>query len=438
MNKRKLIPQLVFNSMIVLLTIIGLIIGCTMDGFNASILKYFTTESNILIAIASLIYVIHLILIFKNKANHIPKGFRIFKFIATVSVVLTFLTVVLLLAPTSKDATFLFSNSQAIFHVVTPLLSLTTWLLFEHNKDFKLPESCYGLITVLIYGIFYLINCLTHIQAGKVKPEYDWYGFTGFGINLIPVVMIVMFGLTYLICWLLWLGNKKINIKYELMSNWQYKRFWAIFVNGLIGLLFLITLLVRFVHDQADYTNLKYFTTQSNIIMGIMAFVYMGFQIKQFNDKQINKTASLLKLFATVYVAITFAVTVCLLTPGAAIAKLPNWPVSRLYLNANIMFHVFIPLLSVANWICLEHTTKIKFNNIWYSLMYVGAYGIFYLAMAYSHIKLDGTIPMEYDWYKFCAFGPLMTILFFNVIIGATFSFSLLFWNTNKRINLYK
>jgi len=126
MNKRRIIPSLVLNSIIFILMIIGLILYFTIDHFDISILKYFTTISNILVGIASLIYSLYLIFILKNKRTNIPKPVEIIKLAATASVILTFLTVVLFLSFIIGDATMLFSNGNALYHVTIPLLALAT------------------------------------------------------------------------------------------------------------------------------------------------------------------------------------------------------------------------------------------------------------------------------------------------------------------------
>jgi len=213
-NKKKYIWSLIFNLVIFVFMITGLFIGIFIEKWKWSILVYFTIQSNILMGIISLVFSVFACLVLSKKIKTIPKPMEIIKLLGTMGVVLTFLTVICFLGPTSKWNPMMFSNSNAFYHVIIPIVSLLTFILFEHsdNKYFY-PETFYGLIHVFIYSIFYLCVGLTHIKDGKVPSQYDWYGFFNiFGIKWCWACIIMMLGVAYLITWLLWLANKKIHI----------------------------------------------------------------------------------------------------------------------------------------------------------------------------------------------------------------------------------
>lgn len=215
-NQKKLIASLVFNITIFICMIIGIIIYVTAekcwDGWK--VLRFFTYQSNIVMGIISLIYSIFVILILTNKLKTIPKQLELVKLMTTVGVVLTFVTVMCVLGPSSKFAKELFIYSCAFYHVIIPLLSLLTFILFEHSDHkYYYPETWYGIIHVVAYAIFYLTQGLLNMKDGKVPSGHDWYGFFNiFGVKLCWLCVILMLGTAYLISWLLWLANKKINL----------------------------------------------------------------------------------------------------------------------------------------------------------------------------------------------------------------------------------
>lgn len=213
--------SLIINIIIFILTVIATV--CMMAGIhfmgaetnsltarNITVFRFFTVESNILMGIMALVFSIFEIKVLTKKRDHIPSKLYILKLISTVGVVLTMLTTVLFLAPTSKHGYFsLFTNSNLFFHFVIPLLSLITFIFFEKTEKIKFKYTFAGIIPMFLYGIFYSINIFTHIENGKVSPIYDWYGFVQNGIKDVFFVIPVILGATYLISFLLWDFNKK-------------------------------------------------------------------------------------------------------------------------------------------------------------------------------------------------------------------------------------
>lgn len=191
---------LIINVLIVVSTIIGVGAYFFMEadvlgshGFGT--FKYFTTDSNILMGIASLIYIPYLI---KNK--EIPHRVSLFKYMATVSVTITLLTVFLFLVPMAvmrggiQVAFKFFEGNVFILHFSTPVLALITYSLFEKQTMLTLKDSLWATCPVIIYSFVYLF-CVSIFHIWN-----DWYGFTfGGKFYLIPIVMIVMYVSTFII-----------------------------------------------------------------------------------------------------------------------------------------------------------------------------------------------------------------------------------------------
>lgn len=171
-------------------------------GFSS--LKYFTVQSNIFMGLTALISAIFIIM--KRESVLVT----VLKYIATVAVTLTFMTVMVYLGP-AYGYGMMFNGANLIFHLLLPVLSILHFLFLEPKlKEFKFRNTLYALIPLLIYGTFYLINVGYH--GGERNLDYDWYWFAAKGMGLGIVVMFLMIGLTYLFSLALYFGYKKINL----------------------------------------------------------------------------------------------------------------------------------------------------------------------------------------------------------------------------------
>ena len=160
---------------------------------NISVLKFFTIDSNILMGLTSLIY-----LLSKKKTNTF---LSILKISATTSVTLTFLVTSFYLVPMNFNLFFdFYKNSNLFFHLITPILSIITYLFFDEVVKIKKSYLTWNLLPVFLYSNFYITNVLTHMKNNKVSYEYDFYGFLIGGVKSIIIVIPLIFFLTY------WIG----------------------------------------------------------------------------------------------------------------------------------------------------------------------------------------------------------------------------------------
>ncbi len=173
--------------------------------------KFFTVDSNVLMGITAIIFALYEHKYIKNKEK-IPTFMYVLKLVSTTAVVLTFLTTTFYLAPFVPSGFFsMFINSNLFFHFIIPLLSLVTFMFFENTNVIKFKYTFLGIIPTFLYAIFYLINVLLHIENDKVSYTYDWYGFAQGGTNTIVFTFSFMLIITYVICAIIWLFNKKIS-----------------------------------------------------------------------------------------------------------------------------------------------------------------------------------------------------------------------------------
>lgn len=221
MNKKKILISLSLNAIIIVLTIIGLGIAVIdiqshPDHTYASLFQYFTTLSNIFLFATATIMLVCQVLLVVGKIKSIPKWISIVKLCATVSTTITMLVVIFFLTPVAASGQFeeigpaeLYTGSNAIFHVISPTVGIVAFLLFETNHEIKLPQTLFSLIFVAGYELFYTIDYYVEFMPWG----HDWYKFIEFfGQQFAPLILIAFLGFTFLLAWLLWLGNRKINI----------------------------------------------------------------------------------------------------------------------------------------------------------------------------------------------------------------------------------
>lgn len=206
--------SLILNTLIVILTIFATVVMFTgikltngaepiLETTKLGVFKFFTVDSNILMGITSLIFIILGI-----KNIEISKNLYRLKLMATTSVALTFIVVFAYLGPISKDGIIsLLQNSNLFFHLIIPVLSIITFIIEKTNL--KLKDTIYGIIPTLIYGTIYTVNILLHTENGKVSPIYDWYWFVQNGISTAIIIVPIIILITYMISLILWKLNRR-------------------------------------------------------------------------------------------------------------------------------------------------------------------------------------------------------------------------------------
>ena len=178
---------------------------------NLSMFKYFTVDSNVLIGIASIFFVVEEYKVLRKKKTELSKKLYLFKLAATSAIALTFLVTFAYLVPVvGYGFKAMIMNINLFFHLITPLLAIFTFVLFEKTDRIGKKDVFIGIIPTAIYAVYYLVNIVTHMTNGKVSPEYDWYFFMQGGIWTAFIVVPLMLLITYLISLFLWKINKKL------------------------------------------------------------------------------------------------------------------------------------------------------------------------------------------------------------------------------------
>lgn len=214
---KKIKISLIINIIIVLIVIIGNIFmftgikfmpgGSLLEVSKIEMFKFYTVDSNILIGIISLIFIIYENKLLKKEIREIPKLIYILKLVGTSAISLTFLTTAIFLAP-QYGFYAMYNNNNLFFHLIVPLLSIITFIFFE-KYDYKSKHALLGIIPMFIYSIYYTVNILTHLNNDGLTFKYDFYGFLQGNINNIFVVVPSIYLISFLISFsLIFLNNK--------------------------------------------------------------------------------------------------------------------------------------------------------------------------------------------------------------------------------------
>lgn len=204
-KKARNIIDLVLNLLIVLSTVWAVrlyyIMGPdALGSVGSKSLKYFTTDSNILVAMAALVMMLFNIARIIKPEIAIPKWVSVFKYAGTSAVTLTLLTVVLFLGPVFAmqggiQAYFhMFEGNTFALHFSTPVLAIISLIFFERDNRFELGDCLIACLPSYIYSFVYftMVVCL--------KKWNDWYNFTlGGKYYMVPVALVVMYLATYAI-----------------------------------------------------------------------------------------------------------------------------------------------------------------------------------------------------------------------------------------------
>ena len=217
MNKIKI--SLILNILIVIIVTLGTIFMFTgftfmrsellLESNGYSMFRFYTVDSNILIGIASLILLIFELKLLNHKIDNIPLGVSIFKYLSTSGITLTFLVTLLFLSP-QYGFYAMYNNTNLLFHLIVPLLSIISYIFFEKH-DNKYKYAFYGIIPMFIYSIFYILNIITHINDGGLTFKYDFYGFLRGNLSNIYIVIPIIYFVTYFISLTLLFFNRKVN-----------------------------------------------------------------------------------------------------------------------------------------------------------------------------------------------------------------------------------
>lgn len=159
----KVILALILNVCIVLLTINAFILfrgnqeemHPGKSRFHFFI--YFTSDSNVLNGLCSLILIPFLLMILMGKCTLIPLCVYVLHYIGTCAVMVTLATVLIFLGPVAGYKK-MYIGSDLYLHLICPLLALISCIILAPDYVAVLPFyiTLLGIIPTVIYGLVYI------------------------------------------------------------------------------------------------------------------------------------------------------------------------------------------------------------------------------------------------------------------------------------------
>lgn len=210
-----------------LISVIASVYGMirTMDSLLS--FTFFTNLSNIFIDLVLLVFIFFDIklLTSKGKQDYRSNPAYITKYVATISITLTFLIYLTLLAPTNENGFFYaYLNNGAgslCVHMVGPVLAIIDFLLFDYGYVSSKKHAFFATIPPLAYVAFVVILSSLGVRWGTKYAPYNflnfgaptgWFGFDisllssetlGIGVFYMIIVLFIIFcGIGMFFLWL--------------------------------------------------------------------------------------------------------------------------------------------------------------------------------------------------------------------------------------------
>lgn len=154
--------------------------------------NYYTSQSNILVAIVSIIILVFTIRNILQNRDEMPIWLIVIFLVVSNATTVTLMTSAFFLAPTYMASGYsyfmMFEGRLFFLHFLTPVLAiiLIIFLLNQHRLTWKHGLLC--ILSVAIYSCLYVPLVVSHVWI-------DFYGFT-FGGKLwaVPIALSVMLG----------------------------------------------------------------------------------------------------------------------------------------------------------------------------------------------------------------------------------------------------
>lgn len=173
--------------------------------------------------------------------------------------------------------------------------------------------------------------------------------------------------------------------------------------------------------SSAGLGMLKYFTVDSNILMGVVALVVAIDQwgVVRGTKSDISILSYVLKLMGTASVTLTMLVTVFFLTP----TMYSTYGLFGLFMNSNFFMHLLDPLLAVVVFARFEKTDRLTIKHAVAGIVPMAVYAVYYVAECVIHSQ-GGVIQKGYDWYGFFFAGLQSGFIVLPIIFLITFGIS--------------
>ena len=180
--------------------------GAMLTDVRLRSLKYFTLDSNLLAAAASLIAVYFQVF----RKGTMPVWASSLKLAGTVSVSVTLLTVIVYLGPRFGYKAML-AGVNLHLHLTVPVLAILIFCILEGSHSLSFGHTFLAVIPVLIYAAFYLGNILIN-GPGSGPNTNDWYGLLFMGLSRAPLIIAIFASAAWGLAIILWKCGRLISL----------------------------------------------------------------------------------------------------------------------------------------------------------------------------------------------------------------------------------
>ena len=203
MKSKRLLVSFILNLVIFSFVLTGTIIAFVIgDGILTAtfpeILKYFTFQSNIFMGIVAFIYAYYQLQILRGKKENIPHVLNVFYHVGTTAVGLTFLIVIIFLAP-GYGFDKMYNYANLFFHALAPVVAIANYLFFNKECRIRVVDTLFAMVPCTLYGIVYFIVVAANNAYGDIKIDFYLFGKDGpwiGAINFLSIIAIAyIFGL---------------------------------------------------------------------------------------------------------------------------------------------------------------------------------------------------------------------------------------------------
>lgn len=147
--------QIVFAVLMIISGIAGTVIS--MVSQKTLFFETYTENSNIFNLITSVLYLLYLLGFIAKKNNQPPTWLKLIRYMSTCCLVLTFLVVLFILAPTSGGLSgyvvMFFYGSMFFNHFLSPILATISFIFFEPKPVLKKNSVIYAVAPTILYGL---------------------------------------------------------------------------------------------------------------------------------------------------------------------------------------------------------------------------------------------------------------------------------------------
>ncbi len=211
MSKKSQTAEIIFNAVIVILTVIGIVLMVTDKSEEGALqssgienFKFYTVLTNVFCGLIALIYLV--LLIAKKNTDKMA----VFKLAAVCGVAITFAVVAFMFGPLYGYPQFS-KRGNLVFHLLVAVAAIVEFILIRRKKlPFK--YTVIAAVPTLLYGIGYMSNILINGIGGPWPDTNDFYAFLSWGwpvgIAIFAVITLMAFAVA---CIFRLISNKRAN-----------------------------------------------------------------------------------------------------------------------------------------------------------------------------------------------------------------------------------